>query len=197
MNVRYFLGTHRDTPREIEGVPALARLDLDVFASPTAWPRAFFTSQLWSYDTPDQLVAKVNQGDRRPFAAAVRNEPTRPEATRVLPANTEGRTVRAARDYRLTTNTTAFVIDAPSAGVVVLTESYYAGDFQVTVNGKPADYFRVNHAYKGICLDAPGTYHIEYRYWPKVMNSALGLAVLGWLGAAMLGFLALRKNNTA
>jgi uncharacterized membrane protein YfhO len=92
--------------------------------------------------------------------------------------------VRAATDYRLTSNNTSFVIDAPGPGVAVLTETYLAEDFQITVDGKPAPYFRVNHAFKGVAIGSAGRHEITFAYWPQHFTLAL------WLGAAGLGLLA-------
>ena len=83
------------------------------------------------------------------------------------------------RDYSLTNNTTSFTIDAPSPGVAVLTETWLKDDFRVRVNGKLASYFRVNHAFKGVYLAAPGTYRIDYEYWPRHFTAALWAAGSG------------------
>jgi len=53
-------------------------------------------------------------------------------------------------EYALTTNTTSFKINAPGPGVIVLTEPYIDGDFQVRVNGRLDHYFRVNSAFRGL-----------------------------------------------
>ncbi|MDI1320101.1 MAG: hypothetical protein PSW75_07905, partial [bacterium] len=68
--------------------------------------------------------------------------------------------------------------------VVVLTETYYLDDFAVTVNGKPADYFRVNHAFRGVALPAAGTYEISYTYAPQYFPAALWLGLAGAVALA-------------
>ena len=73
------------------------------------------------------------------------------------------------------------MVDAPGPGVAVLTEVYYAEDFAVTVNGKPAPYFRVNHAFKGVALPAAGRHEITFAYWPRHFTLALGLGAAGAL----------------
>jgi len=179
MNVTHYVADHADPARTFAGVRLLKQLDLDVYESPTAWPRAFFTDRLGSYATPREFAAQVRAGDRRPFAAVQAGQPGAPK----LPADLASRTVRPATGYRLTSNNTSFVIDAPGRGIAVLSETYYAEDFQVTVDGKPAPYFRVNHAFKGVVIDAPGRHEITFAYWPQHFTLAL------WLGAA--GFLLL------
>ena len=98
------------------------------------------------------------------------------------------RQIIAATDYALTNNTTSFKITATGPGTVVLTEPYLKDDFQLTVNGKPAAYFRVNSAFRGVFVPAAGEYRFLFSYWPRHLTislwiSALGLAVLGfWTG---------------
>ena len=65
--------------------------------------------------------------------------------------------------------------------MAVLAETYYLNDFEVTVNGRPADYFRVNHTFKGVVLPAAGTYEISFRYWPEHFSAALRAAGVGLL----------------
>lgn len=191
LNVSLYLATRQAAPHAIQGLEYLGTQDLDVFRSPTAWPRAFFTDRLARYATVKDFVATVRQGDRRPFAASQNNDPSAPS----LPPELPGRTVQAARDYHLTGNTTSFVIDAPGAGVAVLTEAYYPpDDFRVTVNGQPATYFRVNHAFRGIHLPAAGTYLVKFEYWPAVITHSLTLAAVGLVLLAG-GFVWLRTRD--
>ena len=96
-------------------------------------------------------------------------------APKTIPA----RTVVPASAYRLTNNTTAFTVDAPAAGVIVLGEAWLEHDFTATVNGQPADLFRVNHAFKGLSVPQGGTYQITVRYRPHRFNLTLGLCFLG------------------
>ena len=95
--------------------------------------------------------------------------------------------MRPASDYRLTSNNTSFTVDATGPGVAVLTETYYAEDFQVTVDGKPAPYFRVNHAYKGVAIASAGRHEITFAYWPQHFTLALALGGVG-LVLFMVGF---------
>jgi uncharacterized membrane protein YfhO len=80
-----------------------------------------------------------------------------------------------AQDYRLTTNSTSFEVVAPKAGVIVLQEPWLAKSFRVMVNGRPAKFFRVNHAFKGLTVASAGTYRITITYWPPHFTLALML----------------------
>jgi len=179
LNVTHYVANRREPPRALHTLRHLGGRDLDAYFSPTAWPRAFFTDRLVPYGEAPDFVDLVLRGERTPFAAVQRGEPAAP----TLPADLRGRAVVPARDYRLTPNTTTFTVDAPGPGVVVLTETFYEQDFQVTVNGAPAAYFRVNHAFKGVALPAAGRYEIAFAYWPQYFTTAL------WAGAAGFGLL--------
>ena len=74
----------------------------------------------------------------------------------------------AAKQYALTNNTTSFNVDAPQAGVIVLTEPYVEHDFHLRVNGREADYFRVNSAFRGVFLPQAGKYHLSFSYWRAI-----------------------------
>ncbi len=63
----------------------------------------------------------------------------------------------------------------------MLTEAYLPGDFQVMLNGKPADYFRVNHAFRGVTIPAAGKYEVSYSYWPRYFTFSVVLAAIGVL----------------
>jgi len=174
-NVTNYLATHRDGPHPIDRLTLIGQADLDVYASPTAWPRAFYTDRILTYDKPGDLANLIIGGDGRPFAAAQRGTPVPP----ALVGAPVGRVIAAARNYRLEPNRTTFTVEAPGPGVAVLLETYYLDDFAVTLNGRPADYFRANHAFRGVALPAAGTYEISFRYWPQYFTAALWAALAG------------------
>jgi hypothetical protein len=177
LNVRYYLADHQEVAKSLSGLTRIATADLDVYESAQAWPRAFFVDTIVPYDTPAAFAQLVRNGDGRPFAAVQNGEAT------VLGLKTDltKRTIREATGYRVTSRTTRFEIEAPSTGVAVLCEAYYPGDFRVTIDGKPATYFRVNHAFKGVAITTPGRHEIRFAYWPKHFTAALTLCALGVL----------------
>ena len=190
LNIKYYLAPREASPKEVTGLRLVGRFDLDVYTSDSVWPRAFFTDTVTTYDTVKEFVDFLETADGRPFAA-VRKTALQDNSALARSVNDAAlRHVVAARDYRLTTNTTTFTIDAPQAGVVVLGEAYLSEDFAATVNGQTVPYFRVNHASKGISVDGPGTYTITYSYWPRYLTLSLwswgvGTVVLTlWLGLA-------------
>jgi uncharacterized membrane protein YfhO len=104
------------------------------------------------------------------------------------------RQVNPARHYTFTSNSTSFTVDATGPGVVVLTETNYPDDFEVTVNGAPVLCVPVNHAFKGVFLSQAGTYQISFSYWPHRLGFALSASALGLLLGAF-GLISLVKGE--
>ena len=175
LNVRYFLDMP-PRPRPDIAPAEKPRFDLDVSPNDGEWPRAFFAGALQSYDRLEQFLDLLQQAHSHPFAAAQAGDAAIPVLERTAPAPPV-----PAHDYRLTNNTTTFIVDAPASGVAVLTEAYVSGDFWATLNGAPVDYFRVNHAFRGVRIPAAGTYVISYSYWPRHFTLSLVMAAIGSL----------------
>ena len=179
LNVRYYLDLQSDQGVLGRALTLVKTADLDIYESPTAWPRAFFTDRLDTYDRPEEFIEKLRTGDGRPFAAAQRPELARTPALLALPRGLTDRTVTPASAYVLTENSTTFTVHAQSAGVIVLNEVFWPGDFRADVNGQKSPVLRLNHTFKGVTVDAPGDYRITLRYVPKNWPRNLGLCATG------------------
>jgi hypothetical protein len=198
LNVRYYLAGDARPPRTA-GLQLLGQFDLAVYESRECWPRAFFVDALDHYPDAAALARTIRTGDGRPFAAVQEIDLARLPAAAAALAQ-RARTVRQvvpAHDYRLTANTTSFEVQATGPGVVALHEAFLRKDFQVTVNGQPTPYFRVNHAFKGIYVPAAGTYRVTFAYWPSDFSLSLGLAGLGLAGLLAGGIVAWRCRQDA
>ena len=188
LNIRYYLASHTEKPKELPGLKFTNSMDLNIYQSGLTWPRAFFTDALSSYEAPSEFVGVVKRGDGHPFAAIQGSELARNPGLESLVRDQKQSHVVPATDYKLTNNTTSFKIIAPSKGVIVLTEAYLDKDFRVTVNGKPTHYFRVNHVFKGVEVTVPGTYTVSFSYWPQYFNLSLWISGAGlfllfiWIG---------------
>ncbi len=175
LNLRYYLAMPGAGPPSLAGLKRIGTRDLDLYESPNVWPRAFFTDVLARYQTPDDFAGLVWAADRRPLAATQEDQKFAGNLSTALPA----RQVVAASGYRLTGNTTTFVIEAPAAGVTVLTEAFEEGNFRVTLNGVPAPYFRVNHAFCAVPIPQAGHFTVRFEYWPRRLTLALWMAAAG------------------
>lgn len=184
LNVRYYADLRPDPKLLGRTLQLGIAADLDVYTSPTAWPRAFFTDRAVSYNTATEFWDLVAHGDRRPFAAVQRNDDVALRATANLGHALGDRAVVPATHYRLTENTLTFELEAPAAGVVVVNQAFWPRYFRATANGQRVPIFRLNHALQGLYVAQPGHYEIEVRclpsYFPRnMMVSALGLLLLG------------------
>ncbi|MCE9610144.1 MAG: hypothetical protein K8R23_08030 [Chthoniobacter sp.] len=189
LNLRYYLAMPSPTPAAVAGLRRIGTADLDLYESPTAWPRAFFTNSLTRYGTVADFTEYVWKSDGRPLAALQDGTAWPGE----LPTAAD-RQFAPAHDYRLTNNTTTFTIDAPARGIAVLTESFEEGNFRVTVNGAPSAYVRVNHAFCGVPIPRAGKFVVRCEYWPRRLTPALWLAAAG-LALLLGGALWLRLSR--
>ncbi len=189
LNVRFYL----DYPAGQKGSKTSLRpfrsLDMEAYESPTYWPRAFFTDSAAVYTDLAQYCSWIRGGDGRPFAAIQHNDWIRLSPVPEVSGDLASRQVRAARDYRLTTNTTSFTVSATGPGFIVLSEAYERINFHATLNGAEVPYLRINQAFKGVYVDAPGEYRVEFRYWPRDFTVILAVSGTGLL-LALLGVLA-------
>jgi hypothetical protein len=189
LNVRYYLDLRSDQGLLGSVLTLVKTGDLDLYRSETTWPRAFFVRQVSTYQTARDLGEKVRQGSSQLFAAVHQDDVANlPSLAPLISANLTPAPIEKATDYRLTPNTTAFTIAASGPGVAVLHEAFLKGAFRVTINGEPAPYFRVNHAFKGVQLPAAGSYRIEFSYWPRGMTTTLTMAGAGIVLALLTGF---------
>ncbi len=189
LNVRFYFDRKSDPAHACPALQFVKYADLDIYYSPTVWPRAFFTDRVVSYKDAPDLVAQVRAGDGRPFAAVQAPDLATDRTLAALPQGPAGRTVEAATNYRFTENTTAFTVRANGPGVAVLTEAYLPGDFRAEVDGKKARIVRLNHAFKGVVLDQAGEHRVSFRYqprrfYPSQLAAAAGAVLLagsvGW-----------------
>jgi hypothetical protein len=74
LNVRYYLATAGEPPPPGAGLTLVAHADLDVYRSETAWPRAFFTDRVATYQSAADFAALVRRGDQRPLAAVLADD---------------------------------------------------------------------------------------------------------------------------
>ena len=172
LNVTHILEMPGEPP--LPGVNQLCSMDLVVSKSETAWPRAFFTNQVTTYQNAADVARMVKERDGRPFAALTAEDRSRLP----LPDETGQRAVVKAGKYHLTNNTTSFEIDAPSPGMAVLMEANIPGDIWVTVDGVEAPCVTVDYAFRGVFIKKPGHHLVKFGYWPTVLEPAL------WCGAA-------------
>jgi hypothetical protein len=196
LNVRYFLDSPLQPKVSEPSFEPLPQMDLQVYDNRTVWPRAFFVDKVIAYNDAREFIGMIGRSNSLPMAAVQTNDPIALSVMRpFLGQLNDARQVVPARVFRLTNNTTSFTIDAPGPGTVVLTESYIPGDFDTRINGTVTDYFRVNHAFRGVKIPEAGTYVISFSYWPHYFTTTLWMAVVGLGLLAGWVVLILRQKN--
>jgi hypothetical protein len=190
MNVRFYLdypGGQRGSKTSLQ---PFRSLDMEAYESPSFWPRAFFTDSAAVYADLAQYCSWIKAGDGRPFAAVQHNDWVRLDPAPRVSGDLATRRIVAARDYRLSANTTSFTVSATGPGFIVLNEAYERINFHATLNGAEVPYLRINQMFKGVYVDSPGEYRVEFRYWPRdftvilaVFGTGLALGLAGVLTA--------------
>jgi uncharacterized membrane protein YfhO len=85
-------------------------------------------------------------------------------------------------------------VHASSAGVVLVNEAYWPKDVRIFVNGHKEPIIRLNHAFMGVAVKAPGDYQVEVRYIPAGWYHNIALAALGVLLLVASGFAVIRLS---
>lgn len=167
-------------------IPSLRPIDSDgrvtLYERRGAWPRAFFTDRVESYEGLRELTGRIDTDSVAPFVAVWQGDDEAMQQTaafRTASAMESG--VVAASDYDLGVNETRFTIQAPKAGVIYLGEANVPGDFVATLNGRNAQVISANHAFKAIAVAAPGVYRVAVAYRPAHLKLYLTIAVAGAL----------------
>lgn len=192
LNVRFYFDYPRKDPALAQILRPAHGADMDVYESPTAWPRAFFTDQLDTYRTPGELIAKFRAAEGRPFAAIHASDlPAQPRLA-AIPRDPAHRTFAAATGYQLTQNATAFRIRNDKPGMIVLNEAYWHGDIRAELDGARVPVVRINHAFRGIAVTTLGEHSVRFWYQPKNLPRNLLLCGAGAGLLAVSLFLALR-----
>ena len=165
LNVKYLLMPPRIVLQEGLDFRLKDRSDFGIEENLEVWPRAFFSDQVVSISSTEEFIQQLLEHGKQPFIALTPEEIEKQPGLRQL-ETTKKATVSAATNYRLLPNSTAFDVHAASAGMVCLAEGQ-ARDFIAKANNEPKAILTINRAFKGVYLDGPGYYHLEFIYRPR------------------------------
>jgi hypothetical protein len=189
LNVKYLLASPDVSTRHSLQFHVVDRSDFGVLENPQVWPRAFFANQVVSIASTSEFVKYLLDNGLQPFAALTPTEIETQSGLRQLETATPA-VIAPATHFRLSPNATEFDIHASSAGVVCLTEGQ-AKDFTAVANNQPKAVLTVNRAFKGIYLDQPGDYHVQFTYRPRHWRLSCALF---WIAAAGIIVLAMMSH---
>ena len=184
LNVKYLLVPPRYDLNDAIGYNVAGRSDFMVLENPDVWPRAFFSDKITIISSNETFVEYLAKNGKQPFVALTKEELVGQLGLQKL-ENADPTDVIPAANYQLLPNSTAFDVHAAAAGVVCLTEGQAKG-FTATANGEAKPILTVNRAFKGIYLDQPGDYHIQFIYRPPHWRSACALFWLSTTGVISL-----------
>jgi hypothetical protein len=165
LNVKYLLAPPDVSDHERPGFRLTDRSDFGVLENLRVWPRAFFANQVVSSASNEKFINHLLKNGQQPFIALTSEEIEKQPGLQQLETTNQA-AISPAKNYRLLPNSTEFDIHAPSAGMVCLTEGQ-AKDFTALANNESKKVLTVNRAFKGIYLDQPGDYHIQFIYRPR------------------------------
>jgi hypothetical protein len=160
------------------------------------WPRAFFSNRIIPISSNNEFIQQLLNNPDQPFIAMDAEEIKKWPDLQLLEGASNADASPATK-YRLLPNSTIFDIHASSAGMVCLTEEQ-AQDFTATANNEPKPVLTVNRAFKGIYLEAPGDYHIEFTYRPhhwRLSCSLFWISIGGVLVLAMMSRIHLKSRQ--
>ena len=100
LNVRYYLDYPAGDRAPAAQLTPVLSADMEVFESPTYWPRAFFTDGVILCDDAAQFCSRVREGDGRPLAALERSDWENLSPAPPISASLGGRSVEAGSQSR-------------------------------------------------------------------------------------------------
>jgi hypothetical protein len=77
---------------------------------------------------------------------------------------------------------------------VLLLNDKYDPNWQVTVDGQPVKLLRCNFLMRGVFLDKPGAYRIEFKFQPSATGLYVSLAGLA-LGLGLIGYVGMSRRG--
>ncbi len=170
LNAKYFI-----VPDQKGGQPAVQR-------NPFAMGNAWFVDTLQVVDTPNEESDALNHIDLH--TTAVLDKEFAPYVSNFTPGTDSTATVRLTKytprylDYEYTTG---------KPGTIVFSEIYYPYGWKATIDGEPADIYRVNYMLRAINVPAgKHTIHMEFAPDSAKRGDTIALICIGIMYATIL-----------
>jgi len=175
LNAKYFI-----VPDQKGGQPAVQR-------NPFAMGNAWFVDTLQVVDTPNEESDALNHIDLH--TTAVLDKEFAPYVSNFTPGTDSTATVRLTKytprylDYEYTTG---------KPGTIVFSEIYYPYGWKATIDGEPADIYRVNYMLRAINVPAgKHTIHMEFDPDSVKKGDTIAMVCIAIMYATMLVVIAL------
>jgi hypothetical protein len=146
-----------------------------------AFDRAFLAPDVRMVETADAAMSKLEAtADLRRTVFAEGNAECRgdPSFAATTPA---GRLL----SLRVSPNQVDLRYDAATAGMLTLSDAHARG-WSASLNGTSTPLYRVNGAFRGVCLDRAGVHDVVFSYRPPRWSASLFACAAGAIGLAAL-----------
>jgi hypothetical protein len=190
MNVGYFIGnaSHRVGPTLTTAGPMVIQ------KTPEALPRAYFVAQ--AHNAPDEagVIARLTSTDFDYHREVIIME-DEPEAKAEAEAKaSDGQAeVGQVTVVEQGSQRVLLTVEAPSAGFVVLTDTFYRG-WQATVDGQPATIWPANLAFRAVAVEA-GPHEIVFSYQPRSFTIGLWVSAITLITVLITGILLIKRKH--
>ena len=176
LGVRYAIGDAPVSPSQLPGAGSLTLLKTDgpwhIYSVSDPLPRAFVAPVIETEPDDAAVRRQIADGDVDPGRTVFVSQPI----ACAVPANAG--TAGSAQIVRYEPNSVELAADS-QGGVLVLTDAYDQ-NWDVRVDGTPANLLRVDTALRGVCV-SPGPHRVTFDYTPRLFFAGLIISVLGWV----------------
>jgi hypothetical protein len=155
---------------------------------PNPLPRAYFVSHIYPAKDEAEVIARLTSPD---FDS--RQEVIIIESNVKSLLNSSGAAKLEVKPQpgqvtilQETTQQIVLKVDAPAAGVVVLTDTFYPG-WQAQVDGQPAQIWPANLAFRAVAVEA-GQHEISFTYRPRSFTIGLWVSLVILIGVVVVAF---------
>jgi len=187
MGVDHFVGS----AAKVSAAQIYGDKNLSIESVPNAVPHTYFVTQADIVSTDnealDRLLAPEFDSRQEVIIISADGDAPAPSTPGEMPSDGGTVVVNEAGNH-----TIKLMVDAPSAGYVILVDTFYPG-WQATIDGEPAKIYRANLAFRAVFTEA-GRHQVKFSYRPAGFTFGLwttGITCL--ILIAMGGFLSKKE----
>lgn len=155
-----------------------------IYRNPNVLPRAWLVHQTLTLDEDMQQLDALADPQFDPATTAIVGT----QAPAVAPASAP----EPVPSVSYGPNSVSIQAQVSAPAILVLSDSYDS-EWQVTVDGQPAELLRTNYTFRGVWLDA-GTHTVEFRYVPRMFWLGVWISAITTLLAIIAGLWIWRRK---
>lgn len=187
LNVGYFIGS----PARSAWPTLYSNEAMAIRQVPETLPRAYFVPQAYQAKDETEVIARLTSPDFDYHREVIIMEKELNMAAKTqVEVQEKAGAVTVAEP---TPNQVKLAVTAPSAGFVVLTDTFYPG-WLATVDGQSARIWPANLAFRAVAVEA-GTHEIVFSYRPRSFVIGLWVSLITWV--VVIGSMFLLKRSYA